>query len=309
MCIVTAAESRVSLPTAGSTGRFPTLTRVGVAAVAYTLFMGAACAAWHRAVGTAPAWWAPLVSFAPALLAAACALTAQHDRRQYVARLLAVALMGPLLVLFWSLDGPTRPGLGMALAIAYALVHGAAFVLAVWWLAAFTTQIAPQATAAAASGATLARRILSLRALGLPLDVRETAPARELQISWLPTGQPERRHVVQLRLDAADRTVAVHERLQADAAAPADADEASMRGPGEPAFDPARPAAQRVWLRTVQTTMLDAERLRDVPLALQDERAVWTGAGAPALPDTDTLMAALAAIVTRSGWAWQPRLG
>lgn len=299
----------MSLSAAGPAGRFPALTRVGIAAVAYTLVMGAACAAWHRAAGTAPAWWALLVSFAPALLALSFALTAQHDRRQYVARLLAVALMGPLLVLFWSLDGPTRPGLGMALAIAYALVHGAAFLLAVWWLAAFTTQIAPEATAAAASGATLARRILSLRALGLPLDVRETAPARELEISWFPTSQAGRRHVVRLRLDDARREVAVHERLHADGAAPADADEASMRSPGEPAFDPARPDAQRVWLRTVQTTMLDAQRLRDVPLALQDERAAWTGPGAPALPDTDTLMAMLAAIVTRSGWAWQPRLG
>lgn len=308
----------MSLPAVGPTDpaqRFPALTRVGIAAVAYTGVLGAACAAWHRAAGTAPEWWALAVSFAPALLALACALTAQHDRRQYVARLMAATLMGPILVLFWSLDGPTRPGLGMALAIAFVLSHGAAFVLAVWWLAAFTTQIAPEGAAegaaAPASPATLLRRIASLRALGLPLDVRETAPApaQGLQISWHPTGRPERVHVVQLRLDAAGRAVAVHERLQADGAAPADADEASMRSPGEPAFDPARPAAQRVWLRTVQTTMLDDQRLREVPLALDGDRAVWTRAGAPALPDTDALMACLAAIVTRSGWGWRPRLG
>jgi hypothetical protein len=312
---VTVAESRVSLSVAEPTDRFPALTRVGIAAVAYTSLMGAACAAWHRAAGTTPAWWALVVSFAPALLALSCALTAQHDRRQYVARLMAATLMGPLLVLFWSLDGPTRPGLGMALAIAFALLHGAVFVLAVWWLAAFTTQIAPEGAAegaaAPASPAMLLRRLASLRALGLPLDVRETAPgpAQWLQISWHPTGQPGRVHVVQLRLDAANRTVAVHECLQADGAAPADADEASMRSPGEPAIDPARPAAQRVWLRTVQATMLDDQRLRDVPLALQDERAVWTGADSPALADTDALMACLAAIVTRSGWGWRPRLG
>lgn len=302
----------MSLPAVGPAGpdpRFPALTRVGIAAVAYTGVMGAACAAWHRAAGTAPAWWALAVTFAPALLALAFAFTAQHDRQQYVARLMVAVLMGPILVLFWSLDGPTQPGLGMALAIAYALVHAAAFVLAVWWLAAFTTQIAPEAMAAPASPAALLRRLASLRALGLPLDVRETAPAHALEIAWQPTGQAERTHVVQLRLDAAERAVAVHERLQADGAAPADADEASMRGAGEPAYDPARPQARRVWLRTVQTTMLDAGRLHDVPLALDGDRAVWTRAGAPALPDTDTLMAFLAAIVTRSGWGWRPRFG
>ena len=302
-------SSPPSSSAAGSPGRFPALTRVGLAAVAYTAVMGAACAAWHRHVGSAPAGWALAVCFAPALLAAAFALTAQADRQQYVARLLAAALMGPIGVLFWSLEGPTRPGPGMALAIGFALLHLVAFLLAVRWLAAFTTQIAPQTAAPPADRGTLLRRLASLRALGLPLDIRVPAAPHELQLAWQPTGQPGRRHVVRLCVDESTREVVVHERLQADGAAPADADEASMRSAGDDAFDPARPDAQRVWLRTVQTTMLDAARLRDMPLVLRGEQVAWAGPGAPALPDTDTLMAALAAIVVRSGWAWRPRLG
>ncbi|MBX3606613.1 MAG: hypothetical protein KF788_15145 [Piscinibacter sp.] len=297
------------LPLAEPPARFPALTRVGLAAAGYTLATGSAVAAWHHVVGTAPFGLALAVCLAPALLAIALALTAQADRRQYVVRLVAVALMGPIGVLFWSLDGPTRPGLGMALAIGFALLHVLAFVLAVRWLGAFTTRIDPDAGTLAVGRAMLVRRLASLQSLGLPLEIRpDGASSAGLRITWHPSAEPERRHVVQLVPDEANREVTVREWLQADGAAPADADEASLRGPGEPAFDPARPDAQRVWLRTVQTTLLDAQRLQALPLALHGDRVAWSG-GTPALPDTDTLMALLARIVTRSGWAWCPRLG
>jgi hypothetical protein len=43
-------------------------------------------------------------------------------------------------------------------------------------------------------------------------------------------------------------------------------------------------------------------------VALAGEHVQWVGSGPPSLPDTDALMACLAAIVLRSGWAWRPGL-
>lgn len=289
--------------------RFHPLGRAALAGVAYTSLLGAAFAGWHRAVGTEPAWLALAISVAPALLATVAALTSPQDRRQYIARVLVVVLMAPILQLFWSLEEPTHWGPGMALAIGGALLHAVAFVLAVRWLAAETTAIDAAPHTPAASRAALALRLASLGTLELGLRVDDRAAPAGLRFVWQPSGDSERCHHVELRLDEAAHAVVVLERLQADGAAPVDADEASLRGAGDSAFDPTRPDAQRVWLRTLQTTMLDAAQVEAAPVVLQDGRAAWSGAGRPALPDTDTLMALLAKIVLHSGWAWRPRMG
>lgn len=289
-------------------GRFAPLTRAAAACTAYLLTVGLAFAAWHLAVGTAPLVFAMAVCATPALLCAGVSLRSQADRRQYIAWPMVTVLMAPILLLFWSLDGPTQPGIGMALALAFALLHAAVFVLAVMWMGAFTTRIEPAAGTPVASTAALVQRLAALPSLGLPLDLHADPAHHRLQFAWSPNGVNAQRHHVTLSLQPQTSQVEVLEQLRADGAAPADAEQASMRAPGDPFFDPARPEAQKVWLRTVQSTMLDGERLAAAPVALVGDQLAWRGPAARTLPDTDTLMACLAQIVVQSGWSWAPRL-
>lgn len=288
--------------------RFAPLTRAAAACIAYLLGVGLAFAAWHLAVGTTPVALAMAICAAPALLCAGFALRAQTDRRQYIAWPMVTLMMAPILLLFWSLDGPTRFGPGMVLAIGFALLHAAAFVVAVMWMGAFTTRIDPAAGTPVASTATLVQRLATLPSLGLPLDLHADPAQRRLQFAWTPDGVDAQRHHVTLNLQPDTMQVEVLEQLRADGAAPADAEQASMRSPGDPFFDPSRPQAQKVWLRTVQSTMLDGERLATAPVALIGEELAWRGPALRTLPDTDTLMACLAHIVVQSGWSWAPRL-
>ena len=57
------------------------------------------------------------------------------------------------------------------------------------------------------------------------------------------------------------------------AAAPRSADEASLRSLGDPAFDPTRPAAQRVSSCVAQASMIDPAQLAATRLTLDDGRA------------------------------------
>lgn len=288
--------------------RFTPLTRAGAVCAVYTLLVAAAFSAWHLAAGTTPAALALAISFAPAALCIACACSSQHDRRQHVARLMAAALMAPVLLLFWSIDGPSHAGVGLALAIGFVLLHALAFVLAVRWLGAFTTRIAPAAGTPVASMSALVRRLAALPSLGLPLDVHADPSHHTLRFSWRPGGQTERCHRVTLHLQPEASQVQVLEQVEADGAAPADGHEASMRSLGDEAFDPTRPQTQKVWLRTVQTTLLDDQRLAAAPVALAGDGLAWQGPVERRLADSDALMACLAVIVLRSGWTWAPQL-
>ena len=105
-------------------------------------------------------------------------------------------------------------------------------------------------------------------------------------------------------------TVRVRELLGASGAAPRDADEASMRSIGDAAFDPARPDAQRISSRTAQASMIDPARLQATRLVLRDGQAgPVPEARARTAADPDALVTLLCALVTRSGYAWQPSLG
>ena len=80
-----------------------------------------------------------------------------------------------------------------------------------------------------------------------------------------------------------------------------------MRIAGEPWFDPPRPQAQAIWSRTWQTTMLMPQRLVQVTLEIELDRArLQAGVLPPA--DSDALVTLLAALVTRSGYTWRPHL-
>jgi hypothetical protein len=153
----------------------------------------------------------------------------------------------------------------------------------------------------------LVQRLQSLAAAGVPIDVAAGAAPGEWVV-LLRLGLANRSHRVLLSIDERTRTVRVRERLGASGAAPRDADEAGMRTMGEPAFDPARPDAQRVSSRVAQTSMIDPARLQAVHLVLREGRAE-PAPQALATRDADELVTLLCALVTRSGYAWRPLLG
>jgi hypothetical protein len=100
----------------------------------------------------------------------------------------------------------------------------------------------------------------------------------------------------------------VRERLGASGAAPRDADEAGMRGIGEATIDRTRPAAQRISSRVAQTSMTDPARLQGTRLVLRDGTAE-PSPQALTTKNPDEPVTLLCALVTRSGYAWQPLLG
>ena len=117
----------------------------------------------------------------------------------------------------------------------------------------------------------------------------------------------KRSHKITLRLDAGKLAVQVGEKVAANGAAPIDDDEASMGDFGESAFDASRPDAQHVWSTIWQATMIEPSRLTGVPLQLQPSSVLLPATYLDSL-DGEGVLTVLCAIVTRSGWHWQPSL-
>ena len=83
-----------------------------------------------------------------------------------------------------------------------------------------------------------------------------------------------------------------------------------MRTLGDPICDPTRPQAQRISSRVAQATMIDPARLQATRLALRDGEAEPAPQALSATAaDPDAVITLLCALVTRSGYAWQPLLG
>lgn len=240
---------------------------------------------------------------APALVTLVLAATSQADRRQYVARTLAAAMMLPLLQLMWAREPPRVAS--VALLGGLALLHVAAFLAAVLWLAVAATRVQAAPGVPPVSAGVLVARLHSLAALGLPVRVGPGNSTDEWVVDLLDEADPDRSHRVRLSLDAAAACVRVRERLGASAAVPHDAEEASMRSIGDPAFDPARPQARHVWARVAQATMVEPQRLDAVRLRWSAE---GVAAAEPGARDAESLVTLLAALVVRSGWHWQPLL-
>lgn len=78
-----------------------------------------------------------------------------------------------------------------------------------------------------------------------------------------------------------------------------------MRGPADPLFDPARPQASRVSGVTLQASMIDPRQLASVPLRMFGHQVELPDGHGTGL-DADAIVTLLCAVVTRSGWRWQP---
>ena len=79
-----------------------------------------------------------------------------------------------------------------------------------------------------------------------------------------------------------------------------------MRAPLSPSYDPKRPEATAIWQSVAQTSTITPEKLNAVRLQIRD-RTVNLPSDSAAQLDGDSLVTLLCAIVTRSGWNWQPR--
>ena len=178
------------------------------------------------------------------------------------------------------------------------------------WMASRTTRIEPASPAGAAgAGADAATQQLAvaLRALAA------AQPSLRLQSHdggrWtVDSPQPEgRSHRVELRVVQQRGELRVREVSRARGAAPASAEEATMRQPGVPILDAARPDAQRVWSLQWAATVIEAEKLPVGPFS------PTTGLPSPAqtaraAANPEALMRLLAALALPRGLAWQPTL-
>lgn len=298
------------------------LRDAAVFSVGHTLLAGAVAWFWLVLIGAERGFVELMVCAAPAMVALALSFTSQRDRRQYVVRLLACSAMLPLLLMMWTssqdagvaavpaasaLASLARPWLFYGFG---AVLHALVFVATIWWLAAAVTRVEAAAGTARVRAALLCQRVQSLGAAGVPLVVSIVAqgPLQRLHIR-LPAAQG-RSHQLLLDIDESAGQVLVRERLGVAGAVPQDSDEASLRGVAgvafDPAFDPGRPDAQRVYGRSIQTTMIEPDALSAVRMDF-DATGVRLSDAPPTEPEA--IVTLLCALVTRSGYAWQPVLG
>jgi hypothetical protein len=305
------------LPMPGDAPRMAPLGRLPLFAVAQLAAMGGLAWTWLAIAGVERGAVEALICAAAALLALALGFTSQADREQYVLRLVACAALLPILLMMWagSQDAPEATPAMSLLArrpwiffVAFGLLHALVFVAAIVWLAGTVTRVEAPPGSTAVPAALLMERIRSLAAEGVPFDLTNGVASGEWVLA-LREAEAERSHRVLLQLDERSRTVRVRERVGASGARPRNAEEASMRGIGDDAVDPTRPAAQRISSRAAQARMIDPARLQAVRVELSADRALPArDTLAAAASDPDALVMLLCAVVTRSGWAWQPLL-
>ena len=266
----------------------------------YAGAFGSANWMWLRRSGVETTAVMTVICCLPAMLTLLLAATSLADYRQYVVRLLACAMFTPILLLFWS--GSQEPAVGWPFLTGAGVAHALAFVAAIFWLGTNTTRVEAVGGVAPVDAETLTARLVSLPAGVARCDAQKPA-AFEVVVRF--RAEAGRLHAVMLRLDTEQHAVHVRERLTADAARPVTAAEASLRGLGEPAFDPSRPEAASISGKVAQTTMIEPARLQAIPLTL-DGRTAKLPADFTAGLDGEGLVTALCAVVTRSGWNWQP---
>lgn len=196
---------------------------------------------------------------------------------------------------------PAEPPANWPFFTGMGLAHAFVFVALIAWAGSHLTRVPALQGAAVATPDELRARLLSLAGT---FNITET-DAQTFRVDASPS--PRRTHHITLHLDTRHGCVRVNEKLGIDGDAPQDADEARMRDGGDELVDAARPDAQQLWATTLQATMVVPARLAAVPLLMQPRRAELPHDYAATL-DGEGVLTALCALVTRSGWHWQPRL-
>jgi len=204
-----------------------------------------------------------------------------------------------------SPDADVRPSLPQWPFYTGAVVaHMLVFVGLIFWGGSALTQVPALTGSVAVPADLLIERLGSLARLSNRLIV--STPNGHSVLFELPAHQ-RRSHKITLWLDADRHAVQVEEKLAAAGAAPMDDNEASMGDFGESAFDATQPDAQSIWSSTWQATMIEPARLAGVPLQLQAASALLPASYLSSL-DGEGVLTVLCAVVTRSGWRWEPRL-
>lgn len=281
------------------------LYKIAAIHTVYLALVGGATWAWFRWVGVDVTPMMTLICALPVLLSLALTFTSTADEQQYIIRLAACSMFTPALLLFWAIstDAPALPRWSWAYGVSAGLLHMAIFVGSVFWLGTSTTRVAANTGVAPVDIEILHARLLSLNEIGGPLVVSSSS-ANELTALYR-FRSPNRSYRVLLNLDAATHQVRVRERTSADGARPETEAERSMRGPGDPYFDPTRPEARRVSETTAQVTPIKRQQLKATPASLHD-RVVEVPSEFAASLDPDGMLTLLCAVATRSGWTWQP---
>lgn len=190
-------------------------------------------------------------------------------------------------------------------AVSAGAVHAVVLLGLLVGAALWTTRVPAVPGATAVSAQALRERLLSVQEAGLRCSVYSASP-HEVEVDL--STRDERSHCVVLRLDEGLRRVRVLERLSSAGDAPQDEDEAGMRGLGEESFDPTRPQAQKVWGRMRQTTLVSPEWLAHLAPRFDAATGTLLASRRFVRLDGDGAIGLLCAVVTASGWSWQPRL-
>ena len=276
--------------------------RLAHGALLYAAAYGAVVLAWLHGLGVAQGNAALFVCALPALAALWARASGLLPVRNAIAKVLAVAMFGPLLLLFWAGEQVPPAVPGWPFFVPAVLLHAAVFVGTIVSLGQTMTRVEPAEGVPPVPAATLRRRLVALAGASPVSCTIQVWPGGTLVFELLASPAGDRHHRVLLDLRTDTFEVRVREQLGSAAARPGDAAEASMRGPGDPAVDATRPDADRVWAAVRQTTMLEPEQLDAVPLEIDGDAVRITGTPQRG----EGVLLALCAVVIRSGWAWQP---
>lgn len=250
--------------------------------------------------------WLPTALCAASLLVVMGVATRSSQARKHrIAEALAAGVMPPLLLLMWA-------ELARPITLTLVVAHVVAFLMILVFSGTRLTRVAAAAGVAPVSAGWLHSRLGAIRQwpgvrVTQDQDGALTVHCRTAAVpaTGSEAAKASRSHRVRLAIDAATHSVRVRELLLADGAAPVTAAEANMRPVGSLSYAPTTPDAQRVWSRTIQTRLIDDAQLALMPLRFdgpQAEIGPMPGAGAT----DDEVVPVLCALVTRSGYRWQP---
>lgn len=280
----------------------PVWVIVGYGAVAMGLL-----AMWFALLMPGNGWQPYLVCLGPVLVCAATTFADPADRRQYLVRPLAAAMFLSILAGFYATEADGvwdwKPIVGL---VSWFIALAVGFLVLVLWQASASTRIDSGAgVGAAAAARRMADALRAVSGIERRLTVCRGTDDRDWTIDH--STDDDRVHRIELRIDEITGTLRVRELTTAAGAAPDSESEASMRGPGEPWFDPARPQAQRVWSKSWAATVIEPHRLPAVPAEMGS--AIPTAAAWRAVVGRgDELMHLLAATALRAGLHWRPTL-
>jgi hypothetical protein len=274
------------------------------AAVAYCAVFGAALFLWLRSLSP-QSLGAAFVCAVPALIAALALGRHRGEPSQLIAKTCACMLMPPAGLLLWSNEQVPPDTRTWPVLVTFAVGHVLAFIAFIVWAAPRSTRV-EAVSSPPAGDAELRRALSSLVRTGLGVQA-VAGSSEDLVLEYVHDPALPRSVRFVLSLEGSTHTLYVRELEGIGGAPPKDANEASLRSPGEPSFDPTRPDAQRIYGKSTNATSLDPARIAAIDPRIE-AHGVRFGAAPEREVDAKHVAYALAAVTTRMGWGYQPIL-